>query len=349
MKKRKWAAILAGGLLLGSLSGCFGGGNTLAPTPSQTVSLSPSAALSQEIDRPEVRLALAGGPTYMGTLCLLEQDRAGESENTYALTRCDSSDEAAYALKYGEADIAALEVTQAIQLYHETQGGVCLLAVTARGGLTLMQNGGEPVGGLADLAGREVYAVGECAAAGYVFLTLLNEQGLAPGGDVTLQWGDTDEGIRRLSGGESELVLLAFPADCVAEGAGAGERALSLAEEWTLAGLEGEPLLECLAVRSDFAQEHPERVSAFLAEYENSADYMTDPEKLARSDEGDPARLVEAALGSAAGAEELGEVLCFIQEEKALRNAVQSFCESLYAVDPAALGGSIPDDEFYFR
>ena len=99
-----------------------------------------------------------------------------------------------------------------------------------------------------------------------------------------------------------------------------------------------------VVVRTAFAQEHPEQVEAFLEEYGASIAYVNE-------NVDDAAKMV-VQFGIVA-AEPIAKLaipdcnLVFVTGEQ-MRDQIQGYYQVLYAADPAAIGGGIPDDAFYY-
>lgn len=104
--------------------------------------------------------------------------------------------------------------------------------------------------------------------------------------------------------------------------------------------------MTCIAVRTAFAQEHPEAVENFLADYAASVEYVKgDPaaasELVAQYGITPKAKIAELAIPKCS--------LVCITGKVDMADAIQGYFEVLSAANPDALGGSIPDDGFYFE
>ena len=123
--------------------------------------------------------------------------------------------------------------------------------------------------------------------------------------------------------------------------------ALDLTEQWDNAGGDGVLTMGCVVVRTQFAKENPQAVETFLAEYEDSIRYMTDPANLSEA-----ALLAEkqGIVPKAAVAEKAipAANLCFVTGDD-MMDGIQGYYQVLFQADPAAIGGSIPDGAFYYR
>ena len=341
--RRPLTAALCLALTLLLLPGCVSRPDPQpTPTPTQTGTPAPSPSPTETDGRAVVRLAVLTDASGLGAAGLMVGSEAGDTAVRYEVTLTDDPDLAASGLLAGTLDAAALPTHRAAALYHQTEGEIRLLAVTALGGLAVLEDGGE-VRTLSGLAGRTLYAAGESSAASVALGCLLAREGLSPD-DVDLQWSAADSLADRMIAGEIDLCLLPAPdAARVTAQSGQIRVALDLAQLWedTLPG--SAMAVSCLAVRADFLEEQPQEAADLLAEYAASVDLaLTDPETAAPlAAEAGLAADPEAAL---AAIPDCG--LTFLTGSD-MREAVQSYFEELAAYDPSVLGGSIPDDAFY--
>lgn len=354
------ATALTGVLLLGLLSGCLGKADP-TPTPTPSVSASPTAAPDE---RETVRVAVLNGPSGMGAAWLMAQNELGVTQNRYEFTVFTDNTQVTAALTSGTVDVAAMASNLAANLYHKTDGGVQMAAVTGLGVLKILQTGLKPgentISSLDELEGHTIYATGQGANPEYVLNYLLEESGLDPETDVDIQWMTPEEVTQGMLAGETQFAMLPVPMANVlirknviqSDTEAYTHLALDLNDVWEQATSEGELTMTALVVRADYAKEKPEAVHALLNEYKSSVKYMTDPMSMAVSSDMNPGRLLEKyELAPAAVAPEaLADAnLTFISGMDNLRNAIQGYYEVLYAANPASIGGGIPDDNFYFE
>ena len=244
----------------------------------------------------------------------------------------------------GTLDIAAVSTNLASTLYHRTEGGVQLLALNTLGVLYILENG-DSVRSVSDLAGRTIYATGQASNPEYVLNHLLRQNGLEPGEDVDIQWRTSDEVTALMAAGEIDLCMLPVPAATAVQLQNDQVRAaLDLTQLWDELDSGSVLTMGCVVVRTEFAQENPEAVAAFLEEYAASIDFVSsDPEAAApmvarfgitASEEIALAAIPDCSLVCITGAD--------------MRDSIQGYYEVLAAADPASIGGAIPDDAFYY-
>lgn len=278
------------------------------------------------------------GPTGIGMANLAD-------DSAYNVQFVSQPDQVVSAVSSGSVDIAAVPTNLASTLYNKTQGGVKVVAVDALGSLYVVDNG-QPVANLADLKGKTVYATGQGANPQYVLEYLLTQAGLVPGQDVTVTYvADNAQLAAMVANGEAPIAMLPEPFVSVAQGKNAGVQvALNINDLWKQA--TGTDLaLGCVVARTDYLDEHPEAVDAFLTDLDGSIAKAND-------DVAATAQLCadKGILPNAAAAQEAiprcGLVYLTGDDMKA---PVNGFLGVLAQSNPSSVGGSVPGDDFYYR
>lgn len=331
-------------LLTSTLAGC---GKT-SVEPSATASPPPSQSLAPESSAPAaketVNFSILNGPSGVGAAGLLAANDAGETANDYQVSIFTNNNEAADGLTSGSVDIAALASNVAANLYNKTNGAVQTVAVSGLGVLYILENG-DTVHAMSDLKGQTIYATGQGANPEYVLNYLLTQNGMDPA-DVDIQWKTADEVSALMASGQAKLCMLPVPAATAVQQKNADVReALDLSAEWDSLNNGSRLTMTVLVVRTAFAQEHPQAVENFLADYQKSVEAVTgDPagaaQTVAQYGITPSAAIAEAAIPKCA--------LVCITGVNNIRNTVQGYYEVLFEANPQAIGGSVPDDGFYY-
>ena len=312
------------------------------PPAAETTPVAESQAPTSEPGT-EINLGLLNGPTGMGAAKLLSDNDAGETVNHYAVTLgSDPANDILPKLNNGELDIAALPTNVAANLYNKT-GKVQLLALNTLGVLHILENG-DTVNSLADLNGKTLYAINQGTNTEYVLDYLLTQNGLDPDTDVDIQWKTSEEVTSLMASGEIDLCMLPVPAATTVLMQNSDVRdAIDLSDAWTESGANGTFTMGCVVVRTEFAQENPQAVQDFLTEYEASINYIKDnPEEGAALIE--QYGIVPKAAIAQAAIPQANMIFVAGQDMK----SISSYYEVLFAADPESIGGSIPDDGFYY-
>ena len=313
--------------------------------------LSLAACGKQEEQPPETtpasyRIAALKGPTAMGLVKLM-QDAAGgtvESGNTYDFTLAGSADEVTPALIKGELDMAAIPANLAATLYQKTSGGIQAMAVNTLGVLYVVEQG-DTVHSMADLKGRTILSTGKGTTPEYVLRYLLTANGLDPDKDVDIQYySEATEVTAQMASTQDAIAVLPQP---YVTAAGLKDDtlrvALDLTAEWDKVA-DTQLITGVTVVRKAYAEEHPDVVAAFLADYAQSVN-------AANTDLDGTAALCEeqGVVAKAAIAKKAlpnCNIVCLTGEE--LKADVSGYLQVLYDADPAAVGGTLPGEDFYW-
>ena len=290
-------------------------------------------------------IAALKGPTAMGLVKLMKDSESGETTgNEYTFTLAGSADEVTPALLKGELDMACVPANLAAVLYNKTEGEIEVLAVNTLGVLYIVENG-ESVHSMADLKGKTIVAAGKGSTPEYALRYLLTENGIDPDNDVTIDWkSEHSECVAALASGQASVALLPQPFVTVAQSKIEGLRmALDLNAEWAALDNGSALITGVIVARRTVVEENPAAVNEFLKEYAASVDYVN-------ANTADAAALIgEYSIVDAAVAEKAlpyCNIVCLTGA--ALLEALPGYLEVLYNASPAAVGGEMPDNSFYF-
>lgn len=292
-----------------------------------------------------IRLGGLKGPTSMGMVKLLADNDAGTTTNHYEFTMAGSADELTPKMLQGELDILAVPVNLSSVLYNNSDGAVQLLAVNTLGVIYLVEKGGQTVTDWASLKGQTIYATGKGSTPEYALNYLLEENGLDPATDVTIEWkSEPTEIVAQMAAQDHVIALLPQPFVTVAQSK-FEDLAISidLTEEWDKLDNGSQLITAGLVVRTEFAKEHPQAVADFLEEYNASTAYVN--ENVAEA-----AQLVEQYdIVEAAVAEKAipyCNIVCITGQE--MMTSVQGYFQVLFDQNPQSVGGTLPGDDFYY-
>ena len=334
--RRGRAAVLA--LALGlALGGCTAAAQEAAPAPRVAVAA----------DVP-VRIGSLTGPTTMGLVSLKAEADAGTARHDYRVEVYGTADEVVPKLVQGDLDVAVIPANLAAVLSHRTGTdagpGIQVAAITTLGVLEVVE-AGDTITSMADLAGRTVYSMGKGTTPEYVLGHLLRANRLEPGVDVTVEYRSEAAEVAALLAGEPGAVgVLPQPFVTALRAQNPDVRsALSLTEEWAAVSPDSALVTAVAVVRADFAAANPELVADFLADLEASIAFTNAHpaeagELIAAAGIVPAAPIAEAAIPSCN--------LVFVDGQE-MRDLLGGYLAVLAAADPAAGGGSVPDDGFY--
>lgn len=291
-----------------------------------------------------IRIGALTGPTAMGMAYLMSQDEAGGTANDYDFTLAGSADALTPLLIQGKLDMAAIPANLAAVLDQKTGGALQVVAVNTLGVLSLVEMG-DTIQSVSDLMGKTIYATGKGSVPEYTLRFILEAEGLDPDTDVSIQWkSEPAEVLAQLSqnGGIAMLPQPYVSAAQIQLGDSL-RQALDLTEAWTSLVNDSQPITGVLVAQRSFLEAHPEAVAKFLEEYRSSVSYVNNhiPEA---------ARLMEQFEIAKAPVAELAIPACHIVylDGADMKTALSGYLEVLYAQNPQAVGGALPDDAFYY-
>lgn len=349
--KKQLSLLLCGALMVSALAGCGNGGSSSSASGSDSTSGSQSASTSAgDTSQSEAYVLpdfmVLSGPTGVGAAKLMADNEAAESYDKVAASSTVEADNQAVssALINGDVDIAAVATNVAANLYNQSEGAVQVLAVNTLGVLYILEKG-DTVTSMADLAGKTVYATGEGANPEYVLNYLLTENGVDPAG-VDIQWMTAQEVTAQMVSSEDGICMLPVPAATALMIQDSGVRqALSLSEEWSTVS-DGELAMGCIVARTDYIEENPQGVEAFLSAYEDSIAYMSDPANLEDAAELVAQYNITANANIAKAAIPQCNLVCLTGDE--MKSVLEAYYQVLFDADPTSIGGALPDASFYY-
>ncbi|MCI8915084.1 MAG: ABC transporter substrate-binding protein [Oscillospiraceae bacterium] len=318
--------------------------------PSEEPSAQPSDAPSEDPFDGLIRVGVLNGPTGVGAAKLLNHIDNNDAYLSYSHYRYDiytDNTELMAGLTKGEIDIATVASNVALNLYNKTDGGVKIIAVGTLGVLHILEGGGgTEIDSVADLAGRTVYAAGQGANPEYVLRYLLQENGLEMGKDVEVVFADASEISAKLLSGEIECAMLPVPAATAAivKSEGSVRQAVDLTEAWDSLKNGSQLIMTAVVARTEYVEEHPELVSGFLYDYKDSINFVNNNVDAAAE------MVAELGLVPSAGIAKQAIPQCHLAfiDGMDMVAAMSDYYSVLYSIDPAAVGGSLPDDGIYW-
>ena len=289
-----------------------------------------------------VRIGALKGPTSMGMAQMLKD--AADGNSNYQFTIAGAPDEITALLVKGELDVAAVPSNLASVLYNNTNGGVKVAMINTLGILYVVE-AGDTVNSVADLKGRTVYSSGKGATPEYSVDYILSQNGIDPETDVTVEFkSEHTELAAALQSGTADLAVLPEPFVTTVLASNDNLRvALNLNEEWDKVSDGSGMVTGVLVVRSEFAEQHPDELTALLEAYEQSVNFVNE-------NPAEAAAIIEQnGIAKAAVAEQAIPKcnIVFISGNE-MRTKVEGFLEILFDMNPKAVGGALPGDDFYY-
>lgn len=335
---KKWIALVAALLLtLTLLAGCTGTPNPESSAPDS------SAPAYEPVD---VNITAIAGPTGVGLVNLMQKQADKTAANHYTFNVVSDPQQAVAAISNGSADIAAVPTNLASTLYKKTGGKVQVLAINTLGVLHILENG-ETISTVEDLRGKTIYTSGQGANPEYILKYVLEQNGIDPAKDVTIEYvADNDTLATLVANGTAKVAMVPEPkaTACLLQNS-AVRRVLNMTAEWEKGGDNaGALMMGCVVARTEFVRENPEAVQKFLEEYKGSinavvADVDTAAEQCVTYGIIPKAPLAKQAIPNCG--------LTYV-DGTAMKTGLSAYLTILHSYNPAAIGGALPADDFYY-
>ena len=346
---KKFVSLLLAFSLALCLTACGGSASSAvsgsAASSEAASSEAASSEAAQELSTTDaLRIAGLKGPTTMGLVNLLSMEADGTAAMDYDLQLYGAADEIVPLLMKGELDMAAIPANLAATLYQKTNGGIQAVAVNTLGVLYVVEQG-DTVQSMADLKGRTILSTGKGTTPEYVLRYLLNANGIDPDKDVTIEYySEATEVTAQMATTEDAIAVLPQPYVTAAQMKDSGLRVvLDLTKEWNRV-CDTQLITGVTVVRTEYAKQNPDVIAAFLTDYQKSV-------KAANEDIDGTAALCEevGVVAKAAIAKKAlpnCNIVCLTGDE--LKTNASAYLQVLFDADPAAVGGALPGDDFYW-
>ncbi len=313
-------------------------------TTTQAPEMTPAPAV-------DVKVAVLKGATAMGIAQFMDANEKGEiTDNNYTFDIFTDPAEVTALLAKGEVDIAAIPANLASVLYNNTDGAIQVVGINTLGVLYIVENG-ESVTSIEDLKGKTIYATGKGATPEYSLRYILEQNGINPDTDVTIEWkSEAAEVLASISATDNAIAMLPEPFVSTAKLQNENLRvALDLTQEWDATQLDSETpstlVTGVYVVRKEFAQENPSAVEQFtFVNAKNSVDFMN-------------SNLDEAAIlvakyeiaSEAAAKNAIPNCNLVVISGDTMQSNLSGYLEALYNQNPASIGGTLPGEDFYLN
>lgn len=290
-------------------------------------------------------------------LAKLFKDKPTYAGYEFNLSIVDGADKISAKLQNGEANIAIAPTNIGATIYNRGGKNIKLLATDIQGSLYMV--GKESLSGdtlqekLESLKGKTVYNIGQGATPDITFRYVLDHYGIAYQNTetesaeyVALRYVSSGkELIPLLKKGTAKFGVLGEPAVTQCNNNAATTTLLSIQDIWNEAsGTTGGFPQASLFARSELlTSEHKDMINYLLGLLEENNSWVKDNAQTA----------LEALIagGSTALTILTPQIVesCNIKLVKAqnAKSAVNAYLSVLYASNPTAIGGSMPDDEFF--
>lgn len=296
----------------------------------------------QETKKEKVKIAALKGPTGMGMVKIME-----ENKDSYDISLFDSPDQIISKIVNGEVDGAAVPSNLAPILYNKTKGGVQLVGVNTLGVLYIVENG-NTIKDIKDLKGKTIYSSGKGGTPEFVLNYILKKNGLEPDKDVKIEYKMQHSDLAAaVASKQANIAVLPEPFVTTTKMKDADlQIPIDLTKEWEKASEgKGKLVMGTLVFRKDFIDKRGKDLEEFLSRYKNSVDFVNKNKEEA-------GKLIEKqGIMPKAKIAEMAIPKCNIVfiNAKDGKESLNNFYTILKQNDPKSIGGKMPDENFYYK
>lgn len=298
----------------------------------------------------EVRVSALKGPTAMGLVKFMKDaQEKNTGEESYTFSILASPDEVTPKIVQGSLDIASIPANLASVIYNQTNGAIQVLMVNTLGVLNIVENG-DTIHSVADLKGKTIYASGKGSTPEYALNYILEQNGLVPGEDVTIEWkSEHSECVAAILSDPSKIAMLPQPFVTTAIEKNPSFRvALDLTEEWDKVQKDDKKksamITGVTVARSDFVKNNEKAVEEFLRQYQESVDYVNSHVEEAAKLVGEYEIVTEEVAEKA-----LPKCSIVYYDGEEMEEMLYGYLSILEEQNPKSIGGELPKDDFYYK
>ena len=291
-------------------------------------------------DNYSLKVGTIKGPTGMG-MAKIKNDNL--TDEKYTFERFNDASAISAKLLGQQLDIAAVPVNLAAVVNKKTEGAYVVAAINTLGVLYIMENG-DTVKTVKDLEGKTIHAYGQGATPEYMLAYILEKNGLQD--KVNIQWYGTPAELATLAA-ESKVDLIMLPEPQITASLPKNTHlrvALNITAEWDKVS-ENKAVQGCIVIKKAIAEKYPEKVKAFLDEYNASVKFVN--ENVAEAS----VMIAENEIIPAAPIAALAIPRCnivFIEGDEMI-SYLNAFYTVLFNANPQSVGGTMPNESLYYK
>lgn len=299
-------------------------------------------------DACDVQVGLIMGPPSMGLGYFMNEAEAGNTYNNYSFT-VEGIDYSALAAKLnqGTYDIITCPSNVSAILYNnkDLNDSAEVISINNLGLLHILTTD-TSINSMEDLKGRTVYSIGEGGPPEYTFEYLLDKYGLT--GQVNFSFRSTPfEVLNLLQDEPGAIALLPQPFVEVAKLLVNDLRTpIDVTKAWDELNVSNgaQSVTTVTVVRKKFLEEHRQAVEEYLEYAKKSTDYTL--ENVSQAAEW--TEKYETFLNPDIALDAIPQCsICAITGNE-MKTILSGFLQIMYELNPDAVGGKMPDDEFYY-
>jgi NitT/TauT family transport system substrate-binding protein len=297
----------------------------------------------------KIRLVGTIGPMSIPLAYMKEQNSLASIANETTLDVWANPTQLQAIITGGQGDFVALPVNSAAVFYNK---GISLkLLDCSVWNILYLVTSDTTVKSLSDLKGKQVVVPYQGAIPDAIFQTVLKEQGLDSGKDLSIFYAaDPVQAAQLLLSGKEKYALLSEPSatSVILKGQSTGitfVRALNMLTEWQKSADGAKTPIAGTVVLGSL-KDRPDIIETFLTEYQKAVQWMmTHPQE---AGELGASILADQGFSAEAWTQSTQNVSWNFVSAVNAQPDIEKFFKTLNNVSPNFIGGKLPDDGFYF-
>lgn len=338
---KKISLLLAIILVIASITGCT---TPKIQEPAETQKPVEEEPIHEDTDTINVTIAGLKGPTSIGMIKLIDEKALNSEEYNVEYVAEAAPDALTGKIINGDIQISSLPINLASVLYNKTGGKVQIMAVNTIGNLYIV--GSEEISSVSDLEGMTLGMSAKGSTPDFAMNYILKQNGLD--GKVELDYSADHATLAQAVISEKTKTALLpqpFATQTMLKNSNI-KMLIDLNEAWKNSSSDVSELYTgCIVVNKEFAENNNEFITEFLKQYESSVKWVLENPK-------DASLLVEKnEIMPSASLVEKAIPYCGITYVAAneVKTGLTNFFKVLFDSNPASIGGTMPDDSFYFE
>lgn len=299
----------------------------------------PADQVVEPADPDAMRIEFPQGAAALGFAHLMEESELGATQGDYHFELKTSESEVLSDFITGAADVAILSPESAARAYHDAKDGAVVVNINAGNELYCI-SGNTELKSFQGLKGQTVLSVGQGEQPEYVLRYLKSQYGT----QFDVQYTSIEDITAQLSADPSKAAIVAEPdASSLLAGVPGTVRAFSLQDSWENVTATGSLISSVTLVHRNYYENKRAAVDNLLRETamsivkaERAANQTA---KLAGKFGITQAAVVPLALPYA-------NLKCITGDQ--MKSRISSYLIAIAEVDSAAIGRSIPGEDFYY-
>ncbi len=315
-------------------------------TETQVEQIDENDTNDETVDTVPLKILALKGPTGMGLAKLIEDSDNGITKGTYTLEILNSPEDIVAKTLKNEGDIVFMPSNMASIIWNKSEGAYQNIAINTLGVLYIVENG-ESVNTIDDLKGKTVFASGKGATPEYALNFILNQNNIDVDNDINIEWKtEHSEVLAAISSTPDSIAMMPQPFVTIATSKVPSLNIrLNLTEEWDKVENDSALITGVTVANKEFIANNKASIDLFLEEYEKSTEFtnenIDDAAKLiVKHGIFDNPEVIKTAIPYCN--------IKFIEGDE-MAKKLSNYLNILFQEDPKSVGGTLPDENFYYK